>query len=168
MDWENRVVRLQDEQPLGLYEDPDGFFRSEYQVGRRLVWVRCPHQKGCLACLSQTDELLPEIWAVIPDAIALAEDHSRTIYPGFWLPHDESTIEESRMDVWGIRITPVTGLSSLHVSENHDFPWARTAYAKDDEWHERPLRLPRFPDGHFVDLDRDASGALSVISSRQR
>jgi hypothetical protein len=162
------VVRLQDDRPLGLYEDSDGFFRSEYQIGRRLVWVRCPHQEMCNACLSQTDALLPEIWAAIPDAIVLAEDHSRTVYPAFWLPHDESTIGENRMDVWGITITPMTGLSSFHVSENHDFPWDRTAYAKDDEWRERPLRLPRFPDRHFVYLDRDTSGALSVSSSRQR
>jgi hypothetical protein len=162
------MEKLSDDQPLGVYSDRDGYFRSEYQVGMRLIWVRCRHCLDCLECVRAVDRLMPNIWAAMPAAIELAEDYSRAKMPGFWSEHDMSKREGSRLDVWGITITPELGLAEFDISRNHSFDWSSPTFSKDDYWNDQPLSLPELPDNHHVHVARDRSGRLSVTSVRLR
>ncbi|WP_458788934.1 hypothetical protein [Dyella jiangningensis] len=156
------MKKLIDDRPSGIYSDQDGFFRSEYQIGARLVWVRCQHRRDCIECVARVDELLPEIFAAMPSAVALAESHSRTIVPEFWTKHDTSLREGSRMDVWGITITPGLEMAWFDISRNHDFDYVSPTFSKDDCWNDEPFLLPAFPDRHHVYVVRFRDGSLSA------
>lgn len=153
---------------LGSYSDNDGYFRSEYQVGRRLVWIRCKHSRMCQACPNEIEPMLHAIWAIIPEVTAKAEECSRTLIPEFWSIHDNSKREGRRLDVWGITISSGDETLRFHVSRNHDFDFSSPTYAKDDDWDDQPIHLPDIPDRHFVDVYRDGSGVLFATSSPVR
>lgn len=162
------MEKLVDDRPLGVYYDSDGFFRSEYQVGKRLIWVRCQHRLDCRECVEKVDELMPEVCAAIPSAVELAEDHSRTKLPEFWLKHDLSKREGNPLDVWGITITPELGFARFDISKNHSFDYSSPTFLKDDYWGDEPFLLPELPNTHHVYVVRDAGGALRVESARTR
>jgi len=152
------------ESPLGTYADRDGNFRSEYQIGTRLVWVTCRHHIGCQQCADKADALLPDIWDAMPDAVAMAEDYSRTVIPEFWRPHDMSQREGARLAVWGITIVPGTGEATFDISMNFDFDFDSPTFSKDDVRKETPILLPELPDPHYVFVTRNSSGQLTVVS----
>ncbi|MCA8244151.1 hypothetical protein [Burkholderia sp. AU32262] len=156
------MEKLRDHRPLGVFSDGGGYFRSEYQIGKRLVWVRCRHRLDCLECVGKADEILADIWAAMPDAIALAEDYSRTEIPDFWSMHDMSKREGARLDVWGITTTPDLGEARFDISRNYNFDYLSPTFFKDDYWNEEPVLLPELPDRYHVYLIRNRSGQLSV------
>jgi len=160
------MEKLRDNQPLGVFSDVRGHFRSEYQIGRRLVWVRCHHRLNCLECVGKTDEILPNIWAAIPDAIAIAEGYSRNQIPNFWSAHDKSKREGPRLDVWGIAVTPELGEASFDISRNHSFDYSSPTFFKDDYWNDEPVLLPELPDSYHVYVIRNGAGQLSVAINR--
>jgi hypothetical protein len=155
---------LKEESPLGAYADRNGNFRSEYQIGIRLVWVVCRHHIACQQCADKADALLPDIWVVMPDAVALAEDYSRTVIPEFWRQHDMSQREGARLAVWGITIVPSTGEATFDISMNFDFDFDSPTFSKDDVRKETPILLPELPDPHYVVVARNSSGQLTVLS----
>ena len=159
---------LNEDQPLGTYADRDGYFRSEYQIGIRLVWVRCRHCLGCLECVGKADKMLSDIWAAMPRAVAIAEDHSRTKIPEFWSKHDTSQREGARLDVWGISITPSLGEARFDISRNFRFDFSSPTFSKDDYWSDNPVLLPDLPDPYHVYVVRDSVGGLSVASPDSR
>ena len=150
--------------PLGIYADRNGDFRSEYQIGTTLIWVVCRHHIGCQPCVDKADALLPDIWSAMPDAVAMAEDDSRTMIPEFWRQHDMSQREGARMAVWGITITPGTGEACFDISTNFDFDFDSPTFSKDDVWNETPIVLPDLPDSHHIYVVRNCSGQLTVVS----
>jgi hypothetical protein len=160
------MEKLIGNRPLGSYSDRDGFFRSEYQVGARLIWVRCQHRRDCLECVERADELMLDVWSSVPKAIALAENHSRKAIPEFWARHDTSKREGSRLDVWGITITPDVGVARFDISKNYSFDFTSPTFSKDDYWNDEPILLPELPDRHHVYIIRDRLGSLSVEPSR--
>ena len=155
---------LKEDSPLGTYADRNGNFRSEYQIGTRLVWVVCRHHIACQQCVDKANALLPDIWAAMSDAVAMAEDHSRTVIPEFWRKHDMSQREGARMAVWGITIVPSTGDATFDISMNYDFDFDSPTFSKDDAWKETPILLPELPDPHYVFVARNNSGQLTVVS----
>lgn len=157
------MEKLIGDRPIGTYSDWDSFFRSEYQVGKRLIWVRCQHCLDCLECVERADDLMPDIYAAMPNAVALAESYSREAIPDFWAVHDTSKREGSRLDVWGITITPVIGVVRFDISENQSFDYASPTFSKDDYWNDEPIRLPELPDRHHVYVVRDRDGSLAVV-----
>lgn len=159
------MEKLMNGRPLGIYSDRDGYFRAEYQVGQRLIWVRCQHRLDCLECVRRVDELMPDVWAAMSSAIALAEDYSRTQIPKFWSRHDMSRREGNRLDVWGITITTDLEVARFYLSENHDFDYSSPTYSKDDYWDNEPFLLPTLPDRHHVYVIREADGRLHVESA---
>ncbi|PMQ05709.1 hypothetical protein DyAD56_07930 [Dyella sp. AD56] len=160
------MEKLIDDRPLGIYSDQDGFFRSEYQVGRRLIWVRCQHRQDCLECVDRADKLMPDICKAIPDAIELAENCSRIMIPEFWARHDISRREGNRLDVWGITITPGLGVARFDISRNYGFDYASLTFSKEDYWNDEPFFLPELPEKHHVYIIRDRHGLLSVEPTR--
>ena len=156
------MKKLSDDRPLGLYCDPNGFFRSEYQVGRRLIWVRCQHRQDCLECVERSDALMPAICAAMPEVIEFAENYSRIMSPEFWARHDMAKRDGCRLDVWGITITPDFGMAKFDIAENHSFDYSSPTFAKDDYLNIEPFLLPRLPDRHHVFVVRDSRGVLSV------
>lgn len=156
------MKKLSSSGPLGLLSDRDGYFRSEYQIERRLIWVRCSHSLGCKACVVKADAILVEVWAAIPGAVAMAEDYSRTQIPDFWTKHDMSKRDGARLDVWGITITDELGEVEFCISRNHDFDYGSPTFSKEDYWDDEPMLLPDLPDMHFVSIVRDKTGQLSV------
>nr|WP_199047993.1 hypothetical protein [Dyella sp. ASV24] len=156
------MEKLVDDRPLGIYSDQDGFFRSEYQVGTRLIWVRCQHRPGCLECVERVDKLMPDVSKAMPGAIELAENCSRAMIPEFWAKHDISIREGNRLDVWGITITPDLGMARFDISENHDFDYSSPTFSKEDYWNDEPFLLPELPDTHHVYIIRDGDGVLGV------
>ncbi|WP_157378879.1 hypothetical protein [Burkholderia ubonensis] len=161
------MEKLSGHQPLGVVSDDGGYFRSEYQVGTRLVWVRCRHRLDCAECVSKADEILPEIWAAIPDAIAIAEVYSRTKIPDFWSTHDRSIRKGARLDVWGLTVTPDVGDVWFDISRNWSFDYSSSTFFNDDYWNEEPVLLPELPDPYHVYVIRDRSGRLSVAFDRE-
>ncbi|CAJ0792082.1 hypothetical protein [Ralstonia holmesii] len=155
---------LKEESPLGTYADRNGNFRSEYQIGTRLVWVVCRHHTGCQQCADKAEALLHDIWAAMPDAVAMAEDYSRTVIPEFWRQHDMSQREGARLAVWGITIVPSTGEATFDISMNFDFDFDSPTFSKDDVRKETPILLPDLPDPHYVFVARSSSGLLTVLS----
>ncbi|WP_284319036.1 hypothetical protein [Dyella acidisoli] len=148
---------------LGTYSDKDGYFRSEYQIGQRLVWVQCKHREACKACANEVEPMLYNIWVTIPDVTAKAEEYSRMLIPEFWSIHDNSKREGHRLDVWGITITTDDDTILFYVSRNHGFDFSSPTFAKDDYWNDEPLHLPDVPDDHGVHVYRDGSGALFAV-----
>lgn len=156
------MKKLSNDGPLGLLSDRDGYFRSEYQVERSLIWVRCSHCLGCKACVAKADAILEEVWAAMPSAVAMAEDYSRTQIPDFWSKHDMSKREGPRLDVWGITITDELSEVVFDISRNHCFDYASPTFSKDDCWDDEPMLLPDLPDMHHVYIVRGKTGQLSL------
>ncbi|OMG70611.1 hypothetical protein BW685_25495 [Burkholderia ubonensis] len=120
----------------------------------------------CLECIGKADEILPDIWAAMPHAIAIAEDYSRTKIPDFWSKHDMSKREGTRLDVWGMTITPDLGEAWFDISRNYNFDYSSPTFFKDDCWNEEPVLLPELPDPYHVYVVRNRSGQLSVAIDR--
>ena len=156
------MEKLIDNRPLGIYSDEDGFFRSEFQVGTRLIRVRCRHRRDCLACVEKGDELMPGVCGAMPAAIGLAENYSRTVIPEFWAKHDISKREGNRLDVWGVTITPDLGTARFDISQNYSFDYSSPTFSKEDYWNDEPFLLPELPEKHHVYIIRDREGVLSV------
>jgi len=160
------MEKLRGNRPLGVFSDVSGHFRSEYQIGSRLVWVRCRHRLDCLECVDEADEILPDIWAAMPDAIAIAEGYSRKQIPDFWNTHDKAKREGPRLDVWGIVINPDLGEASFDISRNYGFDYSSPTFFKDDYWNDEPVLLPELPDPYHVYVIRNGSGQLCVAIDR--
>lgn len=159
------MKKLIDSTMLGKYLDADGYTRYEIQIGRRLVWLRCPAGQEQEECLQRAEEFHQAIWLTIPGALVVAEAYSRSLIPGFWALHDRSEREGFRLDVWGITITPSDGIACFTCSRNRDFDFDSPASARDD-WRDEPFHLPNLPDDHIVYVYRDSSGCLSASATR--
>ena len=156
--------KLIDSSMLGKYLDPDGYTRYEYQIGRRLVWLRCPAGHEEEEYLQGAEEFHQRIWLAIPDVLAVAEAYSRSLIPEFWALHDRGQRDGFRLDVWGTTITPSEGVACFTCSRNHDFDFDSLTSAKD-HWRHEPFHLPDLPEGHFVFVYRDSSGRLSASAT---
>jgi hypothetical protein len=119
-----------------------------------------------LECVGKTDEILPDIWAAIPDAIAVAEGYSRNQIPDFWSTHDKSKREGPRLDVWGIAVTPDLGEARFDISRNYRFDYSSPTFFKDDYWNDEPVLLPELPTPYHVYVIRNGAGQLSVAIDR--
>ena len=159
------MKKLIDSSMLGKYQDPDGYTRYEYQIGRRLVWLRCPAGHDKEKYLRGAEEFHQRVWLAIPDVLAFAEAYSRSLIPEFWALHDRSERDGFRLDVWDITITPSEGFACFTCSRNHDFDFDSPTSAKDD-WRDELFHLPELPEGHFVFVYRDISGRLSASATR--
>jgi hypothetical protein len=158
----NPMEALSELSLLGRYPVRDGYVTLEFQIGIRLIWVKCRPDQVERECLSRAEEIYRAVNADIPSVIELAEETSRALIPSFWEVHDKSKITGSRLDVWGVTLNPEDGSASYEVSRNHDFDFDVSIFEPDDVLEEQPLQLPDVPENHFVIVDRNSSGLLHV------
>jgi hypothetical protein len=152
--------------PMGDYSDADGYVRYEYQIGKRLMWIRCRGNHEHAECVQRAKSLLPDVWLAMPDALAMAETYSRTLIPEFWAVHDRGQRDGHRLDVWSVTITPCEGIASFYISRNHDFDFRSPTFEKDDYWHDyEPICLPDLPERHHIYVHRGNSGVLCASTS---
>lgn len=134
---------------LGIYpKDDAGYIQLEHQIGSRLIWTMCPEGMSQEQAIAVTNQMLPELWSNIPQAIACAEQYSRETMPEFWIIQDESDVIGERLDVWSIRLFPDQMSSEYYVSTNHDL------ILSDEDL--------KYPDTYGMTVCRDVTGTLSV------
>jgi hypothetical protein len=136
---------------LGTYPVQDGFRKLEFQIERRLIWIRLRAEDDDRVSLWKADELLPNAWEAIERVIDFAEEQSRQLIPNFWSAHDASKMSGHRLDVWSIALTPEDGSIEYYVSRNHDFFGDM----------QRVGSLPPLPAHHHVRVMLARSGELT-------
>ena len=147
---------------LGRYQREGDELTMEFQIGRRLVWVHSRESAPDSEIVARADLMLPAIWAALPDAIKIAEDHCRILLPEFWDVFDSTIRGGHPMDIWGIRLMLDDGMSLYDVSINWDFDFTTPTFKKDDFSEEEPIYLPILDDNHHVMVERAEAGALRI------
>jgi hypothetical protein len=149
---------------LGKYDESDGSKRFEFQIGTRLVWVRCGANSSEAKSLEEAEAMLASAFAVLDDVLLFAETHSRSAMPEVWRVHDGSVRKGRRLDVWGITVIPAQNTVEFDVHRSHGFDFATTTFAADDYAEEHPIALPDFPQRYRIGVTRLPSGELRIVS----
>jgi hypothetical protein len=126
--------------PLGSFEK-----REEFQIDRTIVQVQIPPDGERLAWLQRAGAVFPDIWAAVPNVLALAEKILQPQLAGFATGHDD---EDGRLSVWGIWIDPTDGSAGYEVGCYNPFD------------SNDPAAPPGLPDQIDVMIERDATGQI--------
>jgi hypothetical protein len=153
---------------MGQYPIDEEYIQLEFQIDRRLIWIRCRPEMSEDECLRLGNLMFPAAWEDISAAIELAESVSRLRIPEFWAAHDNSGLVGNRLDVWSVALTPDKNLVTYEISRNHGFDFGATVYLPDPEdiFEDHLLTcLPEFPEKHVFIVDGNTDGSLRIQPS---